>query len=185
MEYSLLALSPLAVVSTLRELYHQAVEPIPPESYPRVLASLTHLTHLAPAIQALVVTTPLAPAAQALAVTIPPRLVVHLARALVSTHRALAPESPRPVLVAPTPAAFPHLEPLSQLGSTQQAVSDIKRDHCEGCVNGRNAFAMQEIDRKRRLSADRHGKILTTNGVLGTFNSFYPLSHQESTWFAA
>ena len=172
MEYSLLALSHLAVVSTLRELYRQAVEHIPQESYPRVLVSLTHRTHLAPVAQALVV-------------TIPPGLVVHLALALASTHQALAPESPHPVLVAPIPASFPHLGPLSQPGSTQQAVSDIKRDHCEGCVNGRNTFAMQEIDRSRRLSADRHGKIITTNGVLGTFNSFYQISHQESVSLAA
>ena len=167
-EYSLPALSHLAVVSIPRELYRQAVERIPPESYPLVLVSLTHLTHLVPAAQALVV-------------TIPPGLVVHLALALVSTHRALAPEFPHPVLEASIPASFPHLGPLSQPGSTQQAVSDIKGEHCEGCVDGRNAFAMQEIDRNRRLSANRHGKILTTFGALGTFNSFNQVSHQEST----
>ena len=181
-EYSLLALSHLAVVSTLQELYRQAVESIPPESYPQVLVSLTHLTHLVPAAQALVV-------------TIHPVLVVHLALALVSTHlalapesthRALAPESTHPVLACFL-ATFPHLGPLSQPGSThpvkrrQGAVSDIKRDNREGCVDGRNAFAMQKIDRNRRLSAHRHGKILTINGVLGIFNSFYHISHQKST----
>ena len=156
MEYSLPALSHLAVVSTLRELYRQAVEPIPPESYPRVLVSLTHLTHLVPAAQALVV-------------TIPPVLVVHQAQALVSTHQAqalvstylaLAPESPPPV-PARFPASFPHPEPLSQPGSTpllerrKGPVSDMKRESGEECVDGRYAFAMQEIDRNRRLSAHR------------------------------
>ncbi len=172
-EYSLLALSHLAVVSTLQELYRQAVESIPPESYPQVLVSLTHLTHLVPAAQARVV-------------TIPPVLVVHLALALVSTHLALAPESTHPVL-AYFLATFPHLGPLSQPGSThpvqrrQGAVFDIKRDNREGCVDGTDVFAMQEIDRNRRLSAHRHGKILTINGDLGIFNSFYHISHQKST----
>ena len=155
------------MVSTLRELYRQAVESIPPASYPRVLVSLTHLTHLVPAAQALVVTIPpvlVVHLALALVATIPPGLVVHLALALVSTHLALAPESTHPV--------FLHLGPLSQPGSTHPAVSDIRRDNGEGRVHGRNAFAMQYIDRNRRLSAHRHGKILTTIGVLGTFNSF-------------
>ena len=135
------------MVSTLQELYRQAVELIPPESYPRVLVSLTHLTHLVPAARALVV-------------TIPPVLVVHQAQALVSTHLALAPESPPPV-PARFPASFPHPEPLSQPGSTpllerrKGSVSDMKRESGEECVDGRYAFAMQEIDRNRRLSAHR------------------------------
>ena len=185
MEYSLPALSHLAVVSTLRELYRQAVESIPPESYPRVLVSLTHLTHLVPAAQALVV-------------TIPPVLVVHQAQALVSTRQAqvlgstrqaLVPESPPPV-PACFLASFPHPEPLSQPGSTPLldwekivgAVSDMKGGNCEECVDGRNAFAMQEIDRNRRLSAHRRGKTLTTNGVLGIFNSFYHTFHTKSPY---
>ena len=165
MEYSLPALSHQAVVSTLRELYRQAVEPIPLESYPRVLVSLTHLTHLVPAAQALVVSIPpvlVVHQAQALVSTRQAQALVctHQAQALVSTHLALAPESPPPV-PARFPASFPHPEPLSQPGSTpllerrKGPVSDMKRESGEECVDGRYAFAMQEIDRNRRLSAHR------------------------------
>ena len=170
-EYSLPALSHLAVVSILRELYRQAVESIPPESYPRVLESPTHLIHLVPAAQALVV-------------TIPPVLVVHLALALVSTHLALAPESTRPVL-ASSLVSFPHLEPLSQPGSTQPApasqpllkkrsgaVSDIKRENRKGCVDGRYAFALQETDRNRRLSAHRKWENINDNWGFGPLQFF-------------
>ena len=141
MEYSLPALFRLAAASTLRALNHQAVEPIPLESSPRALVSLTHLTHLVPAAQV-----------RAL-VIIPPVPVAHLARALVSTHpelvvhQALAPESTHPAL-APSLPSFPHLGALSQVVSTQPvpafhhkfhqwlrgAVSDLKGDNREGCA---------------------------------------------------
>ena len=127
--------------------------------------------------------------------TIPPVLVVHRAPALVSTplalvaHLALAPESTHPVLASSLPS-FPHPGALSQADSTQPvptfqqwlrgAVSDSKRDNCEGCIDGRNAFAMRGTDRNRRLPAQGHGKILTTFGVLGIFIHFsitFHISH--------
>ena len=182
MESSLPALFHLAAVFTLRALSRQAVEPTLLEAYPQAPVSLTRLTHLAPAAQALVV-------------TIPPVLAVHLALALVSIHQALvahpalAPESTHPVL-APSLPSFPHLGALSQAASTQLvpvfqhslrgAVSDSKRDKREGCMDGRNAFAMREIDRNRRLPAQGHGKILTTTGVFWAFLFFFLTIHTKS-----
>ena len=196
MEYSLPALFHLAAASILRALNRQAVEPIPLESSPRALVSLTHLTHLVPVAQALVVTIPPGLVIhQALAlVTIHPVPVVHLALALVSTHPvlvahpALAPESTHPVLASSLPS-FPHPGALSQAGSTQPvpafqqslrgAVSDSKRDNREGCIDGKNAFTMREIDSNRRLSAQGHGKDINDNwGFLGHFSVYsFLLSH--------
>ena len=196
-ESSLLALFHPAAVFTLPAVSRQAVEPTLLESYPQAPVSLIRLTHLVPAAQALVVTIPpglvvhraLAPG------TIPPVLAVHLALALVSTHPALvahpalAPESTHPVL-APSLPSFPHLVALSQAGSTQPvpafqqslrgAVSDSKRDNCEGCIDGRNAFTMRELDRNRRLPAQGHGNILTTPGVFWAFLFFFLTFHTKS-----